>query len=107
MSRIIELAERIVYRAKLKFLEEAALAGIADAEGLALAPLCPPSRVIQVVSYHGLHLGRVRQEREGGWIAVAKGAAHSSGPYEDARAAAESLYVQWILTPPHEISRED
>ncbi|MFE2480465.1 hypothetical protein [Streptomyces sp. NPDC059389] len=107
MSRIVELAERIVYRAKLKFLEEAALAGIAHAEGLALAPLCPPSRVIQVVAYDGTHLGRVRQEREGGWIAVVKGAAHATGPYEDARTAAESLYVQCILTPPHEIARED
>jgi hypothetical protein len=107
LSRIIELAERIIYRAKLKFLEEAALAGIAHVEGLALAPLCPPSQVIQVVSYNGQHLGRVRQQQGEGWLAIVKGAAHSTGPYDGARSAAESLYVQCILTPPHEISLED
>ncbi|WP_407836844.1 hypothetical protein ACE1OC_10745 [Streptomyces sp. DSM 116496] len=106
MSRIIESAERIVYRAKLKFLEETALAGLAHVEGLALAPLCPPSQVIQVVSYGGRHLGRVRHQQEEGWLALVKGTAHATGPYEDARSAAESLYVQCILAYPHEMPRE-
>ncbi|MFE4261091.1 hypothetical protein [Streptomyces sp. NPDC056883] len=106
MSRVVELAERIIYRAKLTFLEEVALAGLAHVEGLALAPLCPPSQVIQVVSYSGRHLGRVRQQQEEGWLALMKGTAHATGPYDDARTAAESLYVQCILSTPHEMPRE-
>ena len=59
---VVRAAERTVYRAKLRHLEQVALAALAGRPGLALAPLWPPSPVIQIVAVDGVHLGRVRRD---------------------------------------------
>lgn len=93
----IRAAERTLYRAKLRHLEQAALATLAGRPGLALTPLWPPSPVIQIVALDGVHLGRVRRDGPPGdhehWFAVPPGPQRAHGPYPCANAAAQALHL--------------
>lgn len=92
---IVRNAECVVVRAKLSMLEEEALFVLRDRPGLAREPLWPPSSVIQIVTLNGMHIGRVRLEATSylpqRWVAVPRLPGKPHGPYQSARAAAESL----------------
>ncbi|MEU3994159.1 hypothetical protein AB0F24_38545 [Streptomyces platensis] len=100
MANIIKTAERIIYLAKLRYLEELAIANAAQQEGLTRAPLAPPSQVLQTVVYNGEHLGRVRHSQDG-WYATLKDGGRSHGPYPDADTAAEALFALRLMTHPN------
>lgn len=90
-------AERTLYRAKLRHLEQVALTALAERPGLTLTPLWPPSVVIQIVALDGVHLGRVRRDGPPGdnehWFAVPPGPRRGHGPYPSAHAAAQALHL--------------
>jgi hypothetical protein len=92
---VIAHAERIIYRAGWRLLEETALAGLADSRGLRRVPLEPRSEVIQLVTFDGEHLGHVRRDRSLGpgenWIAVPQPRGRPAGSYRSAQEAAEAL----------------
>jgi hypothetical protein len=88
-------AERIIYRASWRLLEEAALERLACTHGLRCSPLEPQSDVIQLVTYDGQHIGHIRRERAAAtgrtWVAVAQPRGRLVGSYRSAQAAAEAL----------------
>jgi len=90
-------AERIIYRARWRLLEEIALAGLAGTRGLRRAPLEPRSDVIQLVTYDGEHLGHIRRDPAAGpgptWVAVPQPRGRPAGSYRGAQEAAEALAV--------------
>jgi hypothetical protein len=92
---VILQAERIIYRAGWRLLEEAALAGLARTRGLRRAPLEPRSGVIQLVTFDGEHLGHIRRDHTSGpgqtWVAVPQPAGQPVGSYDSAQEAAEAL----------------
>jgi hypothetical protein len=92
---VILQAERIIYRAGWRLLEEAALAGLARSRGLRRAPLEPRSDVIQLVTFDGEHLGHIRCDRAAGpgqtWVAVPQPEGQPVGSYRSAQEAAEAL----------------
>lgn len=99
MFSVIDVAERIVYRAKLRYLEEVALASLEHVEGLEMAPLWPQSEAVQVVAYDGKPLGRIRREK-GKWYGSTTSGTPVLGCYPDSVNAAESLYVEWLSQRP-------
>jgi hypothetical protein len=94
---VIQQAERIIYRAGWRLLEEAALEGLARTRGLCWAPLEPRSEVIQLVTYDGEHIGHIRRDRAAGpdqtWVAVPQPWGRPAGSYPSAQEAAEALAV--------------
>ncbi|MDA8320785.1 MAG: hypothetical protein M0030_13410 [Actinomycetota bacterium] len=92
---LIQQAERIIYRASWRLLEEAALQGLARTRGLCWAPLEPRSDVIQLVTYDGGHIGHIRRDTAAGpgqtWVAVQKALGRAVGSYPSAQEAAEAL----------------
>ncbi len=100
MTDIVKTAERIIYLAKLRYLEELAIANAAPQEGLTRVPMAPPSQVLQTVVYNGEHLGRVRHSQDG-WYATLKDGGRPHGPYPDADTAAEALFALCLTTRPN------
>ncbi|MFC0860886.1 hypothetical protein ACFHYQ_01120 [Sphaerimonospora cavernae] len=102
-AKVIQEAERTVYRAKLRLLEEQVLATLNGRSGLALARLWAPSPVIQIVTCDGVHLGRVRRESHRGdperWFAVPPAPQCPHGPYPTASQAAQSLVGTRFTAP--------
>jgi hypothetical protein len=92
---VIQQAERIIYRAGWRLLEEAALERLARTRGLCWAPLEPQSEVIQLVTYDGEHIGHIRRDPAAGptetWVAVPKALGRAVGSYRSAHEAAEAL----------------
>jgi hypothetical protein len=93
-SAVLLQAERIIYQASWRILEEVALEGLAGTSGLRRAPLEPRSEVIQLVAYDGEHLGHIRRDRTASseaWVAVQRLPGAPVGRYGSAREAAEAL----------------
>jgi hypothetical protein len=94
-TAVIQQAERIIYRAGWRLLEEDALERLARTRGLSRAPLEPRSDVIQLVSYDGEHIGHIRRDPAAGpgqtWVAVPKPGGRAVGSYRSAHEAAEAL----------------
>ncbi len=92
---VILRAERIIYRAGWRLLEEVALESLARTRGLCRAPLEPRSGVIQLVTYDGQHIGHVRYDHAAApgreWVAVPQPRARPVGYYRSAQEAAEAL----------------
>lgn len=92
---VILQAERIIYRAGWRLLEETALTGLAGTRGLRRAPLEPRSDVIQLVTFDGEHLGHIRRDRAPGpgenWIAVPQPGGRPAGSFRSPQEAAEAL----------------
>jgi hypothetical protein len=92
---VILQAERIIYRAGWRLLEETALERLARTRGLRRAPLEPRSEVIQLVTYDGEHIGHIRCDRASSpgqtWVAVAQPRGRPVGSYRSAQEAAEAL----------------
>lgn len=92
---LLQEAQALLCRAKFQILQEEALATLAGSHGLALARLWPGSQAIQVATFDGAYLGRVRRAHSPAgdcqWLALARAARKSSGPYPTDRAAAQSL----------------
>jgi hypothetical protein len=92
---VIVRAERIIYRAAWRLLEESALAGLAGTPGLRRAPLEPRSDVIQLVTFDGEHIGHIRCDRAAPvgqiWVAVSRPNGRPVGSYRSAGEAAEAL----------------
>ena len=92
---IIVQAERVIYRAAWRLLEESALAGLAGACGLRCAPLEPRSDVIQLVTFDGEHIGHIRRDHTAPasqiWVAVSRPDGRPVGSYRSAGEAAEAL----------------
>jgi hypothetical protein len=92
---VIQQAERIIYRAAWRVLEEAALDALAGTPGLRRARLEPRSEVIQLVTCDGEHLGHIRRDlaaQPGNtWVAVPRTAGRPAGLYRSAQEAAEAL----------------
>lgn len=94
----VQEAERLIYREKMRILEEQALAALAGCPGLAKARLWQPSPVIQIVALDGVHLGRIRCEHAPTgaclWFAAPPLPRNPTGPYDSAWAAAHALAAQ-------------
>jgi hypothetical protein len=92
---VIQQAERIIYRAGWRLLEEAVLEGLARTRGLCWAPLEPRSEIIQLVTYDGEHIGHIRRDPAASpgqtWVAVPKALGRTVGSYRSEREAAEAL----------------
>ncbi|HUB42877.1 MAG TPA: hypothetical protein VMA72_28820 [Streptosporangiaceae bacterium] len=91
---VILHAERIIYRAGWRLLEETVLDGLARTRGLHRAPLEPRSEVIQLVTYDGEHIGHIRCDRAAAgqtWVAVPQPRGRPVGAYRSAQEAAEAL----------------
>jgi hypothetical protein len=92
---VVLQAERIIYRAGWRLLEEAALKGLSRTRGLRRAPLEPRSEVIQLVTYNGEHIGHIRCDRAASprqtWVAVAQPRGRPVGSYCSPQEAAEAL----------------
>jgi hypothetical protein len=92
---VIQQAERIIYRASWRLLEEDALERLARTRGLSWAPLEPRSDVIQLVTYDGEHIGHIRRDPAAGpgqtWVAVPKPGGRAVGRYRSAHEAAEAV----------------
>jgi hypothetical protein len=92
---VIQQAERIIYRAGWRLLEEAALESLARTRGLCWVPLEPRSQVIQLVTYDGEHIGHIRCDPAAGpgrtWVAVPNALGRAVGSYPSAQEAAEAL----------------
>jgi hypothetical protein len=96
-TAVIRQAERIIYQASWRIVEEAALARLAGTCGLRRAPLEPRSDIIQLVTYDGEHLGHVRRDSAWAtsetWVAVRRLTGRTIGRYPTARDAAEALAI--------------
>jgi hypothetical protein len=94
-SLVVLAAASVIVRTRLSMLEDEALETLRERPGLALAPLWPGSPVIQLVTFDGVHIGRVRlenpHERRESWVAVPLPPKRSHGSYSSAWTAAESL----------------
>jgi hypothetical protein len=92
---VIVQAERVIYRAAWRLLEEAALAGLIGTCGLQRAPLEPRSDVIQLVTFDGEHIGHIRRDRNAQigqtWVSVPRPSGRPVGCYRSASEAAEAL----------------
>jgi hypothetical protein len=92
---VILQAERIIYRASWRLLEEAALEGLARTRGLRRAPLEPRSDVIQLVTFDGEHIGHIRLDCTAAagqtWVAVPQPSGRPVGSYRGPGEAAEGL----------------
>lgn len=55
-------AERIIFRSKMKYPEELAVAKLSGESGLAYTPLVAASPVTFIVAHDGNHIGRLRRE---------------------------------------------
>jgi hypothetical protein len=92
---VIMQAERIIYRAGWRLLEEVALEGLAGTRGLRRARLQPRSDVIQLVTFDGEHIGHIRCDRaaspDSAWVAVPRLHGRPVGSYPSAQEAAEAL----------------
>lgn len=92
---VILQAERIIYRAGWRLLEEIALEGLAGTRGLRRARLEARSEVIQLVTFDGEHIGHIRCDRAASpaeaWLAVPQLRGRSVGSYPSAQDAAEAL----------------
>ena len=105
---VIQQAERIIYRAGWRLLEEAALEGLARTRGLCWAPLEPRSELIQLVTYDGEHVGHTRRASDARlgptWVAVAKSlgrpmcSCRSAPEAAEAPAADENQLVRTLCT---------
>lgn len=96
-------AERIIYRAKWRVMEEGALRLLAGTRGIAYLPVFPGHEVVQVVTYNGRHVGHIRRESARGlydrwiaapeerWVAIPKGGGLPIGPFGNPYTAAEAL----------------
>jgi hypothetical protein len=75
--------------------ERLALARLADTRGLARTRVTSHSDEIQVVTYDGEYIGRIRlaaaHARQQRWIAIPVGRQTTLGSYTSARAAANAL----------------
>lgn len=94
---VIQQAERVIYRASWRLLEEQTLEGLAGSRGLCWTPLEPRSEVIQLVTFDGEHLGHIRRDPSPGaaerWMAVQRGSGRPAGPYPSMREAATALAI--------------
>jgi hypothetical protein len=94
-STVIRQAQLIIYQASWHIMEEAALASLADTRGLQRAPLDVRSQVIQLVTFDGQYLGRIRRDTTPGtgecWVAVRLLTGGIIGLYQTPDDAAEAL----------------
>jgi hypothetical protein len=95
LTSVVEQAERIIYHARWRIHEQAALDALAGTTGLRWAPLEPRSDVIQLVTYNGEHLGHVRRDGPAGsgqrWVAVRCQPGRAVGRFASIREAAAAL----------------
>jgi len=96
-TAVLRRAQLIIYQASWHIMEEAALASLAGTRGLRRAPLDLRSQVIQLVTFDGQYLGRVRRDTNPGtsesWVAVRLLTGGVIGLYQTADDAAEALAI--------------
>lgn len=102
-TEVVREAERTIYRAKWRVMEEGALRLLAGTHGLAYLPVFPGHEVVQVVTYNGRHVGHIRRESAPGpydrwvatpearWVAIPKRGGLPIRVFGNAYAAAEAL----------------
>jgi hypothetical protein len=94
-QQVLHRAQQIVYLAKWHYLEDRAVARLANVPEIGVARLVPGSRVVQVVTFDGRYIGRIRlvdaHSRHARWWAKPSGHAPVMGPYRSVKAAARAL----------------